>query len=106
MKYFLIIATTFSLNFTNLTNLPISHSENENDLEELLLEHHECASFWDITATKNITVSIDTVATKFQKEQLNHSIEEINSLNLGFSYNLIDSGGLISVNFVSKDTFF
>ena len=44
------------------------------------------------------------MATKFQKEQLNHSIEEINSLNLGFSYNLIDSGGLISVNFVSKDT--
>ena len=54
---------------------------------------------------QNITVSIDTVATKFQKEQLNHSIEEINSLNLGFSYSLIDSGGLISVNFVVRTPF-
>ena len=106
MKYLLIIATTFSLNFTNLTTLPTSHSNNENDLEELLLEHHECASFWDITVNPNITVSIETGATNFQKEQLNHSIEEINSLNLGFSYSLVNTGGLISVNFVNNDTSF
>ena len=105
MKYLLIIATTFSLNFTNLTTLPTSHSNNENDLEELLLEHHECASFWDITVNPNITVSIETGATNFQKEQLNHSIEEINSLNLGFSYSLVNTGGLISVNFVNNDNF-
>ena len=80
MKYFLIIATTFSLNFTNLTTLPTSHSDNENDLEELLLEHHECASFWDIAVNPNITVSIETDATNFQKEQLNQSIEEIKVL--------------------------
>ena len=98
--------TTFSLNFTNLTTLPTSHSDNENDLEELLLEHHECGSFWDIAVNPNITVSIETGATNFQKEQLNHSIEEINSLNLGFSYSLIDSGGLISVNFVSSEASF
>ena len=36
VKYFLIIATTFSLNFTNLTTLTTSQSDNENDLEELL----------------------------------------------------------------------
>ena len=106
MKYLLIIATTFSLNFTNLTTLPISHSDNENDLEELLLGHYECASYWDIAVNQNITVSIETGATNFQKEQLNHSIEEINSLNLGFSYSLIDSGGLISVNFVSSEASF
>ena len=106
MKYLLIIATTFSLNFTNLTTLPISHSDNENDLEELLLGHYECASYWDIAVNQNITVSIETGATNYQKEQLNHSIEEINSLNLGFSYSLIDSGGLISVNFVSSESSF
>lgn len=106
MKYLLIIATTFSLNFTNLTTLPTLHSDNEKDLEELLLEHHECASFWDITVNPNITVSIETGATNFQKEQLNHSIEEINSLNLGFSYSLVNTGGLISVNFVNNDTSF
>jgi len=106
VKYLLIIATTFSLNFTNLTTLPTLHSDNEKDLEELLLEHHECASFWDITVNPNITVSIETGATNFQKEQLNHSIEEINSLNLGFSYRFINSGGLISVNFVDNDTSF
>ncbi len=106
MKYLLIIATTFSLNFTNVTTFPTLHSDNENDLEELLLEHHECASFWDITVNPNITVSIETGATNFQKEQLNHSIDEINSLNLGFSYRFINSGGLISVNFVDNDTSF
>ena len=104
MKYFFILATAFSLNFTSLTNLPISHSENENDLEELLLEHYECASYWDISATQNITVSLETDATSYQKKQLNNSIEEINSLNLGFTYSLIDSGGLISINFVSSET--
>jgi len=106
VKYFLIIATTFSLNFTNLTTLPTSQSDNENDLEELLLGHYECASYWDIAVNQNITVSIETGATNYQKEQLNHSIEEINSLNLGFSYSLIDSGGLISVNFVSSESSF
>jgi len=106
VKYFLIIATTFSLNFTNLTTLPTSQSDNENDLEELLLGHYECASYWDISVNQNITVSIETGATNYQKEQLNHSIEEINSLNLGFSYSLIDSGGLISVNFVSSESSF
>ena len=106
MKYFLIIATIFSLNFTNLTTLPTSQSDNENDLEELLLGHYECASYWDIAVNQNITVSIETGATNYQKEQLNHSIEEINSLNLGFSYSLIDSGGLISVNFVSSESSF
>lgn len=106
MKYFLIIATTFSLNSTNLTTLPTVHSDNENELEELLLGHHECASFWDITANPNITVSIETGATNFQKEQLIHSIQEINSLNLGFSYRLINSGGLIAINFVNNETSF
>jgi len=106
VKYFLIIATIFSLNFTNLTTLPTSQSDNENDLEELLLGHYECASYWDISVNQNITVSIETGATNYQKEQLNHSIEEINSLNLGFSYSLIDSGGLISVNFVSSESSF
>ena len=80
MKYLLIIATTFSLNFTNLTTLPTLHSDNENDLEELLLEHHECASFWDITVNPNITVSIETGATNFQKEQLKYFYTEQNYL--------------------------
>lgn len=31
MKYFLVISTTFLLNFTNLTTLPTSQSDNENE---------------------------------------------------------------------------
>lgn len=106
MKYFLIIATTISLNYSSLSALPTLNTNNQNNIEELLLEHHECATFWDKTANPIITVSIETSVTNFQKEQLNHSIEEINSLNLGFTYNLVNTGGLISVNFVSKDTSF
>jgi len=103
VKFFLIIVTTFSIGTSKLTINPTIQSDNNGYIEELLLEHYECASYWDIVDTPLITISLDTYATSFQKEQLNQSIKELNSLKLGFTYSQIDTGGMITVNFVDKD---
>lgn len=103
MKFFLIIVTTFSIGTSKLTINPTIQSDNNGYIEEILLEHYECASYWNIVETPLITISLDTYATSFQEEQLNQSIKELNSLKLGFTYSQIDTGGMITVNFVDKD---